>query len=296
MVPADGTPDPGLERIKSRLASALGATDQTRARALIEELIDEIAPLHGELLFALAGLHARQGETERAYLWLEYAADAGFWDLERLIQDPSFAALRDNERFQSIRRRIWAHGYIAMLERDERDDFQKPDQVIAALEFRAGERVAEIGAGSGYFTFRVARAVGPSGTVIALDATPEMLDYLARRKMSEGAGNVILRRVSREDPELAAESVDTVLLIDTLHYIQDRRAYAGRVRTALRPGGRLALIDYRPKPWAERPWGPPPEQQIPRDVIDREFAAAGFALRQSFEFLPEQYFAVYGRA
>lgn len=289
-------PDPGLERIRARLAAALDAADPPRTRALIEELIDEVAPLHGELLFALAGLHARQGQTERAFLWLEYAADAGFWDLERLDQDPHLAVLRDNERYRALRRRIWAHGYIAMLERDERDDFQKPDQVIAALALRAGEQVAEIGAGSGYFTFRVARAVSPGGTVLALDATPEMLDYLARRKMSEGADNVILGRVSREDPALAAESVDTVLLIDTLHYIQDRRAYAERIRTALRPGGRLALIDYRPRPWAERPWGPPPEQQIPRDVIDRELAAAGLVLRQSFEFLPEQYFAVYGRS
>ena len=291
-----GAPGPGLERIRARLAAALGAADQPRARALIEELIDEVAPLHGELLFALAGLHARQGQIERAYLWLEYAADAGFWDLERLDKDPRFAALRDNERFRQIRRRIWAHGYIAMLERDERDDFQKPDQVIAALAFRAGERVAEIGAGSGYFTFRVARAVSPGGTVLALDATPEMLDYLARRMTSEGAENVTWRCVPRDDPELKAESVDTVLLIDTLHYIQDRRAYAEHLRAALRPGGRLAVIDYRPKPWAERPWGPPPEQQLPRDVIDRDFAAAGLALHQSFEFLPEQYFAVYSRS
>ena len=183
-----------------------------------------------------------------------------------------------------------------MLERDERDDFQKPDQVIAALEFHAGERVAEIGAGSGYFTFRVARAVSPGGTVLALDATPEMLDYLARRMISEGAENVTWRCVPRDDPVLKAESVDTVLLIDTLHYIQDRRAYAEHLRAALRPGGRLAVIDYRPKPWAKRPWGPPPEQQLPRDVIDRDFAAAGLALHQSFEFLPEQYFAVYSRS
>jgi len=296
MSSAAGAPDPGLERIKARLAAALRAADPARARTLLEELIAEVAPLHGDLLFALAGLHARQGQTERAYLWLEYAADAGFWDLERLDKDPRFAALRDNERFRQIRRRIWAHGYIAMLERDERDDFQKPDQVIAALAFRAGERVAEIGAGSGYFTFRVARAVSPGGTVLALDATPEMLDYLARRMISEGAENVTWRCVPRDDPELKAESVDTVLLIDTLHYIQDRRAYAEHLRAALRPGGRLAVIDYRPKPWAERPWGPPPEQQLPRDVIDRDFAAAGLALHQSFEFLPEQYFAVYSRS
>jgi hypothetical protein len=82
-------------------------------------------------------------------------------------------------------------------------------------------------------------------------------------------------------------------MIDAIHYVKDRAAYAKKLRTALAPNGRVVIIDYRPKPMSERPWGPPPEQQFPKEQMDGEMAAAGFKVLKSFDFLPEQFFVIY---
>jgi hypothetical protein len=88
--------------------------------------------------------------------------------------------------------------------------------------------------------------------------------------------------------------VDTILMIDTLHYVKDRTAYAKKLIYGLAPGGRVVIIDYRPKPFEERPWGPPPQQQMSKEEVDADFAAAGLKVLRSHEFLPEQYFVEYG--
>jgi hypothetical protein len=87
--------------------------------------------------------------------------------------------------------------------------------------------------------------------------------------------------------------VDTILMVDAIHYVKDRTTYATKLRAGLAPGGRLIIIDYRPKPMSERPWGPPPEQQFPRETLDAEMAAAGFKIVAAYDFLPEQFFVVY---
>jgi ubiquinone/menaquinone biosynthesis C-methylase UbiE len=164
---------------------------------------------------------------------------------------------------------------------------------MEALSFRAGERVADIGAGSGYFTIPVARAVGPTGVVWALDAAQEMLDYLDFRVRAQKIENIRLRKVMRDDAQLEPASLDTILMIDTIHYVKDRVGYARKLRQGLAPGGRLVIIDYFPKPMSERPWGPVPEQQIPRQQMDADMAAAGFKVERAYDFLPEQYFVIY---
>jgi ubiquinone/menaquinone biosynthesis C-methylase UbiE len=153
--------------------------------------------------------------------------------------------------------------------------------------------VADIGAGTGYFTFQVADVVGPTGRVMALDIAPEMLEYLDLRIKARKAENVTTRRVASDDPQLAPASVDTILMVDAIHYVKDRGAYAKKLATGLAPGGRLVVIDYKPKPMSERPWGPPPEQQFPKEQLDREMSAGGFMPVASFDFLPEQFFVVY---
>jgi ubiquinone/menaquinone biosynthesis C-methylase UbiE len=165
---------------------------------------------------------------------------------------------------------------------------------MKALAFKPGERVADIGAGSGYFTFPVAKAVGPTGVVWAIDIAPEMLEFLDMRVKARKADNIRLRRVTSDDPQIPPASVDTILMIDTIHYVKDRTAYAKKLLPALAPGGRVVIIDYIPKPMSERPWGPPPEQQFPREQMDREMAAAGFKVMGAYEFLPEQFFVIYG--
>ena len=282
-----------LKSLERARADAIARGDHVAAIQVAKQIEERVGPPHTEALYDLARLHALRGETVAAYSWLQRAVGAGFWDARRLREDGAFEPFRAEENFLELMRGAWANGYRLMLEHEERASFQKPDEVVAALGIAPGDRVAEIGSGSGYFTVRLARAVGGSGTVWAHDASQEMLDHLARRLRWEKLENVGLRKVGREDPELPEGSIDLVLLVDVLHYVQDLAAYAKVLGPALAPGGRIAVIDYRPKPWDERPWGPPPEQQIPRETIDQALATAGLFPRNVFEFLPEQYFAIY---
>jgi SAM-dependent methyltransferase len=248
---------------------------------------------HYESLYAAARLHAELGHRDAAYRYLLRAIAAGFYDRASLLQDEPFKDYRGEDLFRTLARKAWANGYVSLLERPNREDVQKSPEIMKALAFKAGERVADIGAGSGYFTIPVSRAVGPSGVVLALDIAPEMIEYLDFRLRALKVENVRLHKVASDDPQLEPSSVDTILMIDTIHYVKDRIAYARKLRQALAPGGRLVIIDYIPKPTSERPWGPPPEQQIPRERMDADMAAAGFAVIRAHEFLPEQYFVVY---
>lgn len=181
--------------------------------------------------------------------------------------------------------------YIAMLERKERDVFQKPDEVMRALALRPGERVADVGAGSGYFTLRVARAVGPSGRVLAIDVNPDLLELLDRRAKEAGLANVTSRRVEKDDPDLPPAGIDTILMVDMFHYVKDRAVYARKLRAGLAPGGRIVVIDYLP--WAGCPGAPRPERRLSRESVDEAMAAAGLAPARVHEFLPEQFFVEY---
>jgi SAM-dependent methyltransferase len=270
------------------------STEYDRTLDKTARKVDATEAEHVEALYAAAQLHARTGDRERAYLFLARAMGAGFPDRERLLKDEAFTGFRDEELFRSLARKAWANGYVRLLERPNREDVQKSALVMLTLAFRPGERVADIGAGSGYFTFQVAQAVGPTGSVQALDIAPEMLEYLDLRVKARRATNVALRLVTRDDPQLAPGSLDTILMIDTIHYVTDRSTYAKKLLPALVPGGRLVVIDYVPRSMSERPWGPPPEQQFPREQLDRELAVAGFKVLAAYDFLPEQFFVVYG--
>ncbi len=294
--PAAAACDPAADY--DSLAAAFTAAEQggdlSRAlelAACMNELAEE---RHVEILYDLARLNGLQGNRAKAYEWLQRAADAGFWDALRMREDEAFATLREEALFRNTVRRAWANGYIAMLERPEREEFQRREQILAELAFREGERVADVGAGSGYFTIPVARAVGSTGTVIAADISQEMLDYLDKRVQAENLTNVQLLKVERDDPLLPPGGVDTILMVDTLHYVKNRGAYAKKLRAALAPGGRLVIIDYIPRSWEERPWGPPPEQQMSRETVDAEMAEGGLKQIKVYDFLPEQYFVVYG--
>lgn len=279
--------------LKGQLEAAQRTGDTAKAAQLAGRLIELSGAEHVEALYGAARLHAGLGHREQAYLLLARTVGAGFYDRERLLEEPAFAAYRDEDLFRSLARKAWANGYVLLLERPDREDVQKSPEILKALAFKPGERVADIGAGSGYFTFQVAEAVGPSGQVVALDAAPEMLEFLGMRIKARKAANVTLRQVGRDDPQLPPGSVDTILLIDTIHYVKDRTAYAKTLLPGLAPGGRLVIIDYIPKPMSERPWGPPPEQQFPRAQLDSEMRAAGFEAAASYDFLPEQFFVVY---
>ena len=171
------------------------------------------------------------------------------------------------------------------LDRDDRAERERPDLVIAALDLRAGMVVADVGAGSGYFTLRLARAVGATGRVIATDVQPEMLALIRERATAAGLTNVEPRLVTPNDAGLAPGSIDLALLVDVYHELADPAAVVGGLRAALRPGGRLVLVEYR----GEDPAVPiKPEHKMTLAQIRRELPPLGFRELEVIETLPDQ--------
>jgi len=181
--------------------------------------------------------------------------------------------------------------YIRALEDPRRNEWQKPDQVVEHLGLKPGEAVADIGAGSGYFTLRFAD-VGPTGKVYAVDIDQGMLDYLRERAKKGHVENIELVLAEPHDPKLPPASVDVIFVCDTLHHIPDRATYYPLLVRALRPGGRLVNIDFHKKPL---PLGPPLEMKIAKGDMIEEVKLAGFHLVKEFDFLPYQYFLVFAR-
>lgn len=182
--------------------------------------------------------------------------------------------------------------YIQVLEDPGRDTWQKPEKVIAALDLKPGERVADLGAGPGYFTLRLARAVGPSGKVYGVDISPGMLDYLEKQSVARHLTNIQPVLAFPHNPKLSPGSVDLIFICDTLHHISDRPTYYPLLMRALRPGGRLVNIDFHKR---ALPVGPPVQMKISKAEMIREAEAAGFHLIQQYDFLPYQYFVVFAR-
>jgi ubiquinone/menaquinone biosynthesis C-methylase UbiE len=174
-----------------------------------------------------------------------------------------------------------------MFEGDERDAWQKPDEVVKQLRLRSGDVVADIGAGTGYFTRRFAAAVGPQGKAVGLDIEPTMVTHINEEAQKRRLPNLSARQVSPHDPQLEPQSVDVVFLCDTYHHLQDRVAYARRLAPALKPGGRVVIVDFQKRPL---PLGPPMEWKLAPEAVTEEFRQAGFQLARSEEFLPYQYF------
>ncbi len=184
--------------------------------------------------------------------------------------------------------------YIKSLEEPEREAWQKPDEVVEKLELKPGEVVADLGAGSGYFTVRLARAVGPSGKVYAIDIDPEMLAYVAGRAKKERLENIQTLLAVPHDPKLAAASVDVVFICNTLHHISQRDKYYPLLWQAIKPGGRLVNIDFEKRPLPIS--GPPLNMRIAKEAVVEEVKPAGFRLMKDFDFLKYQYFLVFERS
>lgn len=281
------------DSLKTLFDEARSTGDHEKAIEIGKELHWVTETKHTEALYDIACIYAQQGDRAGAYDYLYRAIDAGFWDIQRMRKDEDLKLLHEDELFRNLSRRAWANGYLYMLERDEREEFQHKEKVLELLELEPGELVADIGAGSGYFTIPVAKAVGPEGKVLAIDIMQPMLDYIDRRLEAEKLENVELVKVERDDPQLPPAGVDLILLVDTIHYVKERTAYGKKLREGLAPGGRVVIIDYTPKPWEERPWGPHPDQQIPKEELNEEMAKAGLKVKKEYDFLPEQYFIVY---
>ena len=181
--------------------------------------------------------------------------------------------------------------YIAMLEDPARDAYQKPAEVVAALALKPGEVVADIGAGSGYFALRMAKEVGPTGRVYAVDVSPEMIVHLNRRLRDAGVVNVQTILSAPDDPLLSNASIDRFFVCDTWHHIDDQAKYLALMKRMLRPGGQVVMIDFQKR---DLPVGPPLAMKIARDDLVKQMEGAGFRLAKEHTFLPYQYFLIFG--
>jgi arsenite methyltransferase len=184
------------------------------------------------------------------------------------------------------------NAYIRALEDPGRVEWQKPGEVVEKLGLKPGEAVADLGAGSGYFTLRFAQAVGPTGKVYAVDVDRGMLDNIARRAREAHLKNIQLVLAEPHDPQLPASSVDMIFICDTLHHISDRTTYYPLLARALQPGGRLVNIDFYKRPL---PVGPPVAMKIAKEDLIEEVKPAGFHVVKDFDFLPYQYFLIFQR-
>lgn len=171
-----------------------------------------------------------------------------------------------------------------------RDAWQMPDKVIAALQIKPGQSVADIGAGTGYFSVRLARSAA-APKVYAVDIEPAMVTYLRERAAKEGLKNIVAVQASADSANLP-EPVDVILIVDTYHHIGNRETYFRKLSKALKPGGRLAIIDFRP----DSPEGPPKEFRFPPEKFKTELAAARYALVEQLDFLPRQQFLIFRAA
>jgi SAM-dependent methyltransferase len=185
---------------------------------------------------------------------------------------------------------VMGAGGIDWLERPEREAEEAPDKALALLSIRSGMAVADVGAGSGYFTVRLARLVGASGKVFANDIQQEMLDRLARRVRAEQIDNVVPVLGVENDPRLPSQCCDLILLVDVYHEFSAPQQMLQRMRGSLKDGGRLVLLEYR----KEDPSIPiRVEHKMTVAEARTEVEAEGFRLDTVIEELPRQHILVF---
>ena len=170
----------------------------------------------------------------------------------------------------------------------QRDAWQKPHEVISALALKPDAVVADIGAGTGYFAARFAHMV-PRGRVYAVDTEPDMVKHLTERARRENLANLTAVKGEPADPRIPAKA-DLVIMVDVFHHVDDRERYFAKLRDSLKPGGRVAIIDFR----IDSPEGPPRAARIAPEQVKAELARAGYTLVGEHGFLPRQYFLVFG--
>ena len=179
------------------------------------------------------------------------------------------------------------------LDRPEREEEEAPDDAINALMLKRGDVVADIGAGSGFMSVRMAKKVGPTGRVYAEDIQPQMIDILKKRLAKERITNIVAILGVADDPSLPASILDLELLVDVYHEFQKPQQMLRHLRDALKPGGRLVLVEYR----KEDPTIPiQPAHKMTVAVAKLEVEAEGFALTKVDEVLPRQHILIFTKS
>jgi arsenite methyltransferase len=215
-----------------------------------------------------------------------------------LIVSPLAQTVQHHHQAEKLHRDPKA--YIAALENPKRDAYQKPDEVIAALAVREGEVIADIGSGSGYFTLRLAEAVGAKGRVYGVDVSPDMIIHLNRRIRDLGVRNVTTILAPPDDPLLPDASIDRFFICDVWHHVENQAQYLALMKKMLKrggggappleKGGQVVMIDFHKK---ALPVGPPLEMKIAREDLIAQMQKHGFKVVKEHTFLPHQYFLVF---
>lgn len=190
--------------------------------------------------------------------------------------------------------RLFPPSDLGLLDAPDRDLWQRPDLIMDAMAIADGSVVADIGAGSGWFTIRLARRVGPQGLVYAEDVQQEMINAISRRVSREGFNNVKAVLGSVNDPKLPAQSLDAALMVDSFHEVEpaDRATMLANLARALKPQGRIGIVDFRLDGTGP---GPAPEERVSPDVVLNAAKAAGLKLIRQEPFLEYQYFLIFGK-
>lgn len=183
---------------------------------------------------------------------------------------------------------------LGLLEGPDRDKWQKPNQIMDALNIADGSAVADIGAGAGWFTIYLARRVGPRGKVYAQDVQREMLEAIRRRVAKEGLENVETRLGRGSDPNLPASKLDAVLVVDVYPEVEDRVTLLRNLGASLKANGRIGIVNYKPGKGGP---GPAPDEglRVDASVVEADARAAGLRILSREIFLPYQYLLVLGK-
>ena len=181
--------------------------------------------------------------------------------------------------------------WVKVFDDPARDAWQKPEELLRSLGVSSGQTIADLGAGTGYLSVRIARAVGETGKVLAIDVEPKLVAYMKERAAKEKLPQMHAALIKPDDPGLPEAGVDLVIVVDTWHHIDARVSYLAKVARGLKAGGRVAVVDFKK---GSLPVGPPDEHKLAPDQIVDEFKRGGFTVvHRELEMLDYQYLLVF---
>jgi len=189
--------------------------------------------------------------------------------------------------------RLFAPEDLGILESPDRDEWQQPDRIMDRLQIADGSKVADIGAGGGWFTVRLARRVGPNGKVYAEDIQPQMIDSIRRRVEEQGFKDRVEQILGRPDDPHLPSGLNAVLMVDTYSQVRDPVNLLRHIKSALAPNGLLGVVDFT-NDGAGGP-GPPLGERVDPEKVKRDAAEAGLVFRPPVTLLRYQYLLVFGK-